>query len=163
MQFAPKCVECDTLLLQSSSQNRLTLSGRWWSRLRGLSRKWFCSNQPSTCRGLGTPVHENGSAYDKSEETPRKTPGLYTSGRTPCGTHARTDDAFPLSVRGAYAMAGARPHRAEPGAIAPDEGRCRADPHCTHDGLSRYCRYDHWNFHAVHKPHGFGASSHASR
>ena len=29
---------------------------------------------------------------------------------------ARTDDAFPLSVRGANAMAGARPHRAEPGA-----------------------------------------------
>ena len=29
-------------------------------------------------------------------------------------------------------MAGARLHRAEPGAPgAPDEGRCRADPHCT--------------------------------
>jgi hypothetical protein len=37
--------------------------------------------------------------------------------------YARTDDAFPLSVRGAYATAGARPHRAEPGAIArPTKG-----------------------------------------
>ena len=54
---------------------------------------------------------------------------------------ARTDDAFLLAVRGANAMAGARPHRAEPGARrrAPDEGRCRADPHCTHDGSGRHC------------------------
>jgi Transglycosylase-like domain len=37
--------------------------------------------------------------------------------------YARTDDAFPLSVRGAYATAGARPHRAEPGASArPTKG-----------------------------------------
>jgi hypothetical protein len=30
---------------------------------------------------------------------------------------------------------------------APDEGRCRADPHCTHNGDSRYCRNDHRYFH----------------
>jgi hypothetical protein len=37
--------------------------------------------------------------------------------------YARTDDAFPLSVRGAYATAGARPHRAEPGAFTrPTKG-----------------------------------------
>ena len=54
---------------------------------------------------------------------------------------ARTDDAFPLAVRGANAMAGARLHRAEPGGAerAPDEGRCRADPHCTRDGGGRHC------------------------
>ncbi len=37
--------------------------------------------------------------------------------------NARTDDAFQLSVRGANAMAGARPHRAEPGATTrPTKG-----------------------------------------
>ena len=35
---------------------------------------------------------------------------------------------------------------------APDEGRCRADPHCTHDGHRRHCRNDHRYFHAVHQP-----------
>ena len=35
---------------------------------------------------------------------------------------------------------------------APDEGRCRADPHCTHDGIRRHCRNDHRYFHAVHQP-----------
>src|ERR1700685_4400919 len=64
--------------------------------------------------------------------TPRINPGAVHNRPHTLRRQARTDDAFPLAVRGAYAMAGARPHRAEPGArCAPDEGRCRADPHCT--------------------------------
>jgi hypothetical protein len=90
-----------------------------------------------------------------------QSPGLHTTGRTPCGDHARTDDAFPLSVRGAYAMAGARPtpsrawrHR------APDEGRCRADPHCTNDGHRRHHRNDHRYFDIEHPASTPDASAH---
>jgi hypothetical protein len=46
---------------------------------------------------------------------------------------------------------------------APDEGRCRADPHCTHDGHRRHCRNDHRYFHAVHQPPArFGAAGRAA-
>ncbi len=71
--------------------------------------------------------------------TPRTNPGAVHNRPHTLRQQARTDDAFPLAVRGANAMAGARLHRAEPGApCASDEGRCRADPHCTRDGGSRH-------------------------
>ena len=71
--------------------------------------------------------------------TPRINPGAVHNRPHTLRRQARTDDAFLLAVRGANAMAGARPHRAEPGAPgAPDEGRCRADPHCTSDGDGRH-------------------------
>ena len=71
--------------------------------------------------------------------TPRTIPGAVHNRPHTLRQQARTDDAFPLAVRGANAMAGARLHRAEPGApCASDEGRCRADPHCTRDGRGRH-------------------------
>src|ERR1700722_6859101 len=76
-----------------------------------------------TSRGLGTPFHLDRPENDKSEDTPRTFPGPSHNRPHTLRHHARTDDAFPLSVRGAYAMAGARPHRAEPGAPArPTKG-----------------------------------------
>ncbi len=53
---------------------------------------------------------------------------------------ARTDDASPLAVRGANAKGRSppTPSRAWRAHGAPDEGRCRADPHCTRDGSCRH-------------------------
>ena len=59
----------------------------------------------------------------------------------PAATSARTDDAFPLAVRGANAMAGARPHRAEPGAprARPTKGGAVRIRIALRDGGGRQC------------------------
>jgi hypothetical protein len=46
---------------------------------------------------------------------------------------------------------------------APDEGRCRADPHCTNDGHSRYHWNDDWYFDFEHPASAFGARRKAPR
>ena len=108
------------------------------SRISSCIRK--ADGQPGfqTDQGLGAPDLQ----ADRDAElrtTPRINPGAVHNRPHTLRRQARTDDAFPLAVRGANAMAGARLHRAEPGAPrAPDEGRCRADPHCTSDGDSRH-------------------------
>ena len=114
-----------------------------WSRLHEIFPE-SNSSQPTVdlSRVLARPSSIWEAWKQRSEDTPRTIPGPSPNRPHTLRRYARTDDAFPLSVRGANAMAGARPHRAEPGARArPDEGRCRADPHCTHDGSSRH----HWN------------------
>src|ERR1700722_17324479 len=69
------------------------------------------------------PVHQVRLENDKARTRRGTTPGPSPNRPHTLRRYARTDDAFPLSVRGAYAKAGARPHRAEPGAIArPTKG-----------------------------------------
>src|SRR6202034_3576730 len=113
-----------SLLLQSPSQNEIALSGRWVEPSNEIFPE---SDVVRTFRrpvGVsGTPVHLDRPEKLRSEDTPRTTPGPSHNRPHTLRHQARTDDAFPLSVRGAYAMAGARPHRAEPGAPArPTKG-----------------------------------------
>jgi hypothetical protein len=93
------------------------------------------------------------------DHPPEHPPGLYENRPHTLRQRARTDDASLLSVRGANAMAGARPtpSRARR-AVAPDEGRCRADPHCTIDGTGRPCRCTSFTFRVFEQyPSRFGA------
>src|ERR1700684_392661 len=62
---------------------------------------------------------------DDTEQEPQR--ATHNRPHTLRRSSARTDDAFPLAVRGANAMAGARPHRAEPGA-RPARARGRRVP-----------------------------------
>jgi hypothetical protein len=92
------------------------------------------SGSPNACPSDGT---EDDKA--QSEDTPRTAPGPSQDRPHTLRRYARSDDAFPLSDRGAYAMAGARPTPSRAWRLgAPDEGRCRADPHCTIDGARRH-------------------------
>ena len=75
---------------------------------------------PATSAGCeNRPIERPGPPGPERRTT---TPSNHCKGLTHNRPHtlrrssARTDDAFPLAVRGANAMAGARPHRAEPGA-----------------------------------------------
>src|SRR5580704_15143089 len=108
------------------------------SRTSSCTRK--TGGQPGVLRLIEVSAPRTPGARDAElRTTPRINPGAVHNRPHTLRRQARTDDAFLLAVRGANAMAGARPHRAEPGAPgAPDEGRCRADPHCTSDGNGRH-------------------------
>src|SRR5271163_3419238 len=103
-------------------------------RMHAGSRTSSCirktSGQPGLLRLIEVSARRPTGARDAElRTTPRINPGAVHNRPHTLRQQARTDEAFPLSVRGANAMAGARLHRAEPGAqSAPDEGRCRADP-----------------------------------
>ena len=68
--------------------------------------------------------------------------GLYTTGRTPCGDKPErtTPSRSPFGAR----MQWPEPAYTEQSLArlrVPDEGRCRADPHCTRDGDRRHSSY----------------------
>src|SRR6202161_1730829 len=74
---------------------------------------------PATSAGcdkpaLETPRNPGARTKDNTSQQPQRP--THTRPHPLRRSSARTDDAFPLAVRGANAMAGARPHRAEPGA-----------------------------------------------
>jgi hypothetical protein len=93
------------------------------------------------------PGHRPGdtSSEDHTQNHPE---GLYTTGRTPCGDKPErtTPPRSPFGAR----MQWPEPAYTEQSQArcAPDEGRCRADPHCTHDGGGRHIDSD-LVFHAV--------------
>ncbi len=69
------------------------------------------------------------------DNTEHRFEGLHTTGRTPCGDMPERTTPSTLAVRGANAhLAGARPHRAEPG-VRPSHPRRRGGavriPHCS--------------------------------
>jgi hypothetical protein len=150
----------DTLLLQSPSQNRFTLSGRWVEPSKRdfpESSCWFGTNRrpvgvsarPSTWTGL---------KYDEARTHRGQPPGLHTTGRTPCGT-------MPERTMPSRSPFGARMQWPEPApteqSLAPSRARRREVP-CGSALHSRRpspsCRNDHRYFHAVHQPPArFGA------
>ena len=65
--------------------------------------------------------------------------GLYTTGRTPCGA-SQNGRCLPALRSGRECKGRSPPTPSRAWRLrAPDEGRCRADPHCTHDGGGRHC------------------------
>ncbi len=147
------------LLLQSRSQNEVKLSGRWVEpSKREFPRKCCCSDLPQTCRGLGTPVHLDRPEIRQSEDTPRTTPGPSHNRPHTLRQPSQNGRCLPAlrSGRVCNGRSPPPPSRAwRP--RAPDEGRCRADPHCTHNGIGRHSRIDYRYFHAGIPTSRFGA------
>src|SRR5580658_10009292 len=83
---------------------------------------------PATSAGceyptVKTPRITGARTKDNTEQEPQR--ATHNRPHTLRRSSARTDDAFPLAVRGVNAMAGARPHRAEPGARPTKGGAMR--------------------------------------
>ena len=116
-----------------------------------------------TRQGLDAPAPRRPTGPEKRGHTNRRTTeGLYTTGRTPCGDKPErtTPSRSPFGAR----MQWPEPAYTEQSlarVCAPDEGRCRADPHCTHDGGGRHVHHFSSSFHRVRQLSG--ASAQATR
>ena len=90
--------------------------------------------------GPDAPAPQAGRGPNRGRH-PGPSQGLYTTGRTPCGDKPErtTPSRSPFGAR----MQWPEPAYTEQSLArlrAPDEGRCRADPHCTRDGGGRHRR-----------------------
>jgi hypothetical protein len=140
-----------TLLLQSSSRNRTALSGRWvepskrdfprkcWIRITAdLSGSWHASPPGLTW---------NSTKRGQTEDNPR----AFTQPAAHPAAISQNGRRLPALRSGRECNGRSPPTPSRAWRLgAPDEGRCRADPHCTHNGTRRYCRFDDWSFDIEH-------------